>query len=106
VDGRATDRQRRYLANLGFTGDAARLSVDQARAKVDELLAAERASGKRFACPSCAGVLNERPTETTTKCPHCKEKIVTVLGALYTKAQGDEVKAREFAEDNRRERGV
>ena len=79
---KATARQKQFLKQLGHTADD-QLTKEQASKLIDQLLAAEKASGKTFPCPYCKKHFGPRPKRSAT-CPACKGKIIHMSGKFYT----------------------
>jgi hypothetical protein len=96
-----TKRQKQFLRALGhksFDG----LTKDRASTLIDELLQAEKASGKTFPCPYCKKRFGPRP-KRTKKCPSCKETIVHLSGKFYTQEKVEELNQKEWLQDTRKD---
>jgi hypothetical protein len=97
----ATKRQKQFLRALGhksFDG----LTKDRASTVIDELLKAEKESGKTFPCPYCKKRFGPRP-KRTKKCPSCKQTIVHLSGKFYTQEKVEELNQKEWLQDTRKD---
>ncbi len=95
----ATTRQKQFLRQLGhkaFDG----LTKERASQLIDELLQAEKASGKTFPCPYCKKHFGPRPRRTK-KCPSCGQTIVHLSGKFYTQEAVEEVDQKEWLKESR-----
>ncbi|MGV3604876.1 MAG: hypothetical protein ACO1RA_00600 [Planctomycetaceae bacterium] len=99
----ATPRQKQFIRNLGGKVPSG-LTKDEASALIDSLLLDEIDSGKTYPCPYCKVKFGPRPSRDS-QCPNCKEKIVSLLGKLYTeeqaKAAANKEWLRECQQDNK-----
>ena len=97
----ATNRQKKFLRQLGhksFDG----LTKERASSLIDELLQAEKASGKTFPCPYCRKPFGPRPRRTK-KCPSCGQQIIHLSGQFCTADKADELNQQEWLEDSRKD---
>lgn len=95
----ATTRQKQFLRQLGHKGLDG-LTKERASQLIDELLQAEKASGKTFPCPYCRKQFGPRPRRTK-KCPSCGQTIVHLSGKFYTQAAVEEVDQKEWLKESR-----
>ena len=94
-----TKRQKQLLRQLGqksFDG----LTKESASTLIDKLLTAERESRKKFPCPYCKKQFGPRPRHTR-KCPSCGQRIIALCGTLYTEAQADKRKQKDWLQESR-----
>lgn len=97
----ATNRQKQFLRQLGhksFEG----LTKERASSLIDELLQAEKASGKTFPCPYCKKPFAPRPRRSK-KCPSCGQTIIHLSGKFYTADKVDELNQKEWLNDSRKD---
>lgn len=95
----ATKRQKQFLRQLGYTSVDG-LTKERASTLIDELLQAEKASGKTFPCPYCRKPFGPRPRRTK-KCPSCGQSIIHLSGKFYTEEKVDELNQKEWLQDSR-----
>jgi hypothetical protein len=98
---KATTRQKQFLRQLGHTSFDG-LTKDRASSLIEQLLQAEKASGKTFPCPYCKKPFGPRPSRTK-KCPACQKTIIHLSGKFYTEDQANELNQKEWLADSRRE---
>jgi hypothetical protein len=96
----ATNRQKQFLRQLGQKSVEG-LTKERASSLIDELLQAEKASGKTFPCPYCKKPFGPRPRRTT-KCPSCGQTITHLSGKFYTADKVDEINQKEWLNDSRK----
>ncbi len=97
----ATKRQKQFLRQLGhksFDG----LTKERASALIDELLKAEKVSGKIFPCPYCKKRFGPRPRRTKKR-PSCGQSIIHLTGKFYTEEKADELYQKEWLKDARKD---
>lgn len=97
----ATKRQKQFLRALGHKSVDG-LTKDGASKLIDELLQAEKESGKTFPCPYCRKRFGPRPRRTK-KCPSCGKTIVHLSGRFYTEEKVDELNQKEWLKDTRKD---
>jgi ribosomal protein L37AE/L43A len=97
----ATSRQKQFLRALGHK-DVGKLTKEQASKLIDELLAAEKASGKTFHCPYCKSRFGPRP-KRQAKCPKCGKTIIQLSGKFYTEDQADAKFQNDWLKDSRQD---
>lgn len=97
----ATNRQKQFLRQLGHKGFDG-LTKDRASLLIDELLHAEKASGKTFPCPYCKKPFGPRPRRTK-KCPSCGQTIVHLSGKFYTEDKADVLYQKGWLDDSRKD---
>jgi hypothetical protein len=97
----ATNRQKQFLRQLGHKSFDS-LSKEGASTLIDELLKAEKASGKTFPCPYCKKQFGPRPRRTK-KCPSCNQTIIHLSGKFYTEDMADELNQKEWLNESRKD---
>jgi hypothetical protein len=98
---KATGNQIEFLKNLGFKGGA-KLTFEQATAKIDELLEREKQTGCPLTCPGCGAAIAKRP-KVSVLCKGCGVKLRHVCGRLYTPDQLDAREEQRQAEFDQQE---
>jgi hypothetical protein len=98
---KATTRQKQFLRQLGHTS-LDNLTKERASSLIEELLQAEKASGKTFPCPYCKKPFGPRPVRTK-KCPACQKNIIHLSGKFYTEDQVNELNQKDWLADSRRD---
>jgi len=96
-----TKRQKQFLRQLSHKSLDG-LTKERASTLIDELLQAEKASGKTFPCPYCKKRFGPRPRRTK-KCPSCGQTIIHLSGKFYTEDKVDELNQKEWLKDSHKD---
>lgn len=96
----ATKRQKQFLRQLGHKSVDG-LTKTRASKLIDELLQAEKESGKTFPCPYCRKPFGPRPRRTK-KCSACGGTIFHLSGTFYTEAKVSELNQKEWEKNTQK----